>query len=247
MLDEIRSEDDLNKIKILFRDIRFFMGKSVLDGMMGTAYVDDITNPKVAFLKARSYCFMSGNIENDKLKEIIDKNFKNYKLIPSDNLASQIENIYQKDLIKAYRYSIKKNPTFNISKLKRMSNDLGEGFELTKIDKNIADRIKNEKFITITDNYEKYGIGFCCLKKNEIIGVASSNIFYKDGIEVNIKVKEQYRRMGIATAMASKLILECLNQKKKISWDAANTNSVGLAEKLGFKYDSKYRIYSFNN
>lgn len=81
---------------------------------------------------------------------------------------------------------------------------------------------------------------------NKIIGVASSNIFYKDGIEVNIKVEEQYRREGIATAMASKLILECLEQNKKISWDAANMNSVGLAQKLGFKYDSTYHFYSFN-
>lgn len=46
--------------------------------------------------------------------------------------------------------------------------------------------------------------------------------------------------------MASKLILECLKQKRKISWDAANTNSVVLAEKLGFKYDSKYNVYSFD-
>lgn len=47
--------------------------------------------------------------------------------------------------------------------------------------------------------------------------------------------------------MASKLILECLSQEKKVSWNAANTNSVGLAEKLGFEYDSKYNIYSFFN
>ena len=50
---------------------------------------------------------------------------------------------------------------------------------------------------------------------------------------------------GIATAMASKLIIECLNRNKKISWDAANLNSVSLAEKLGFEYDSAYNIYNF--
>lgn len=27
------------------------------------------------------------------------------------------------------------------------------------------------------------------------------NIFYKDGIEVNIKVKDEFRRKGIATAL----------------------------------------------
>ena len=76
-----------------------------------------------------------------------------------------------------------------------------------------------------------------------IIGVVSSNIFYNDGIEVNIKVKEDYRRKGIATTLASLLILNCIKENKKISWDAANLNSVGLAQKLGFEYDSEYDCY----
>ncbi|MDO4963745.1 MAG: GNAT family N-acetyltransferase, partial [bacterium] len=118
-------------------------------------------------------------------------------------------------------------------------------FEILQIDEYLANKIKEEKFINITDDYKNYGIGFCCIYNNEIIGVASSNIFYKDGIEVNIKVKEEYRRKGIATAMASKLIIECLSRNKKISWDASNTNSVRLAQKLGFEYDSEYDIYKF--
>ena len=113
-----------------------------------------------------------------KFKDIINENFKDYKLIPSDNLSKEIEEIYQDNVIKSYRYSIKKNPIFNISKLEKMSNSLENNFELIKIDKCMANKIKKESFINITDDYEKYGIGFCCIKNNEIIGVASSNIFY---------------------------------------------------------------------
>lgn len=246
MLYRITNNTDLSKIVSLFEDIRFYMGHSVLDGVMGEAYVDDILNPKIAFLTVRSYCFISGNIEREKLKDIIDKNFKDYKLIPSDNIAKKIEEIYYNDIIKSQRYSIKKEVVFDINRLKEMSNNLENDFKIIKIDGTLASRIKKKNFINITDDYEKYGIGFCCIYNNEIVGVASSNIFYKDGIEVNIKVDEQYRRKGIATAMASNLILECLEQNKRISWDAANMNSVGLAEKLGFKYDSTYNIYSFS-
>lgn len=135
--------------------------------------------------------------------------------------------------------------SFDKVRLHRMSNSLEKKFKFIQIDEVLADNIKKIEFINITDNYKKNGIGFCCVHNNEIIGVASSNIFYKDGIEVNIKVKEEYRRKGIATAMASKLIIECLNRNKKISWDAANLNSVSLAEKLGFEYDSSYNIYNF--
>lgn len=246
MIYKITNNNDLNKILPLFQDIRFYMGHSVLDGVMGEAYVDNITNPKIAFLVVRSYCFISGTIEKESLKQIIDKNFKNYKLIPSNNISKQLEEIYNNDIHKSQRYSIKKDVEFDKNKLKEMANALESNFKIIKIDQALADRIRKEKFINITDDYKNYGIGFCCMYNNKIIGVASSNIFYKDGIEVNIKVEEQYRREGIATAMASKLILECLEQNKKISWDAANMNSVGLAQKLGFKYDSTYHFYSFN-
>jgi len=79
MIYKIEKERDLLKIKPLFNDIRFYMGNSVLDGIMGEAYVDDIKNPNIAFLVVRNYCFISGNSNENKLKEIIDKKFINYK------------------------------------------------------------------------------------------------------------------------------------------------------------------------
>lgn len=42
--------------------------------------------------------------------------------------------------------------------------------------------------------------------------------------------------------MASKLILNCLEQNKTISWHAKTIASVKLAEKLGFKYHSSYDV-----
>ena len=148
-------------------------------------------------------------------------------------MKKKIENIYQNNIVKAQRYSIKKEVEFNRDKLNDMINELPRNFKLIKINEKLSDRIKKEKFINITDDYEKNGIGYCCMYENEIIGVASSNIFYKDGIEVNIKVKENYRRKGIATAMGAKLILDCLKENKKISWDAANMNSVSTSSKIG--------------
>ncbi len=246
MLQKIIDNSDLKKIEYLFNDIRFFMGRSVLQGLIREAYVDDISNPKVAFLLVKDkYCFLSGTLEKSKLKETIDNNFSKYILIPSDNLCKSIEEIYQDKIIKSERYSMKKDVKFDVIKLEQMTKCLPKEYNLVKIDESLEKRIKQEHFMNITDNYKKYGIGYCCIYNNEIIGVASSNIFYKDGIEVNIRVKEEYRRKGVATAMASKLILECLRKNRKVSWDAANINSVGLAKKLGFEYDSTYNIYKF--
>lgn len=246
MIYKIVTKNDLKKIKPFFNEIRFFMGNSVLDGVMGEAYVDDISNPRIAFLTVRRYCFMSGNIEDDALEKIINENFKNYRLIPNDELAKKIEKIYGNNIKRGQRHSMKKNVIFDLNKLNEMSQKLAKEFALVPIDEELANRIKKQKFVTITDDYKKYGIGFCCMHHNKIIGVASSNIFYKDGIEVTIKVDEKYRRRGIATVMASKLILECLSKNKKVSWNAQTIGSVALAQKLGFEYDSSYNVYRFD-
>lgn len=245
MLQKIIHNGDLNKIEYLFNDIRFFMGRSVLQGLIGEAYVDDLSDSKAAFLTVGKYCFISGTIEKEEVKKAINNNFSKYILIPSDNLCKSIEEIYQNKIIKSERYSMKKDVKFDVTKLEKMSKTLSKEYALVKIDTFLEKRIKQEHFMNITDDYKKYGIGYCCIYNDEIIGVASSNIFYKDGIEVNIRVKDEYRRKGIATAMASKLILECLRENRKVSWDAANMDSVGLAKKLGFEYDSTYIIYKF--
>ncbi|MCI8470179.1 MAG: GNAT family N-acetyltransferase [Clostridia bacterium] len=244
MLEKVENKN-LEKLKNLFIDIRFYMGHSVLDGTMGEAYADNISNPNFAILIVRKYCFMSGNIGKENLHKLIDNKLKQYIIIPSDSLKNIIEEIFKDNINKLERYSIKKNPLFDKQKLQEYIEKAPKEYPIQEIDKNTAEKIKEEKFINITDNYKKSGVGYCCIYNNKIIGVASSNIFYKDGIEVNIKVKDEYRRRGIATALASKLILKCLEENKKISWDAANLWSVGLAKKLGFEYDSTYNIYKF--
>ncbi len=244
MLEKVENKN-LEKLKNLFIDIRFYMGHSVLDGTMGEAYADNISNPNFAILIVRKYCFMSGNIGKENLHKLIDNKLKQYIIIPSDSLKNIIEEIFKDNINKLERYSIKKNPLFDKQKLQEYIEKAPKEYPIQEIDKNTAEKIKEEKCINITDNYKKNGVGYCCIYNNEIIGVASSNIFYKDGIEVNIKVKDEYRRRGIATALASKLILKCLEENKKISWDAANLWSVGLAKKLGFEYDSTYNIYKF--
>lgn len=244
----IRVENkNLEKIRYLFTDIRFYIGKSVLDGEMGQAFVDNIEKPTYAVLLVSKYCFISGIINSEILKDIFNEfSLKNYTIIPSDEVKKVLENTYMENLNKFQRYSLKKNPQFNITKLKSYINDFSEEeFEFVKIDSNIADRIREEEFMLVTDNYRANRIGYCCLYDNEIVGVATSNIFYKDGIEVNIKVKEDYRRKGLATVLTSMLILACLEKNKKVSWDAANLNSLKLATKLGFEFDSEYDCYKF--
>lgn len=243
---EVKNPILLNKIKPFFKDIRFYMGTSALDGSMGQAYTDNLENPKFALLIVRNYCFMSGSITKEKLKKLIDHHLKTYILIPTDPLREMIEKLYQNEIIKSTRHSIKKEVIFDQNKLNKMIKELNPQYHLIKINESIAQQIKDQDFIRITDDYSQNGIGYACYHQQKLIGVASSNIFYQNGIEVNIRVDEAYQRKGIGSALAAQLIIACLQSNKQVSWDAANLKSVGLAEKLGFTYDSPYHTYKFS-
>lgn len=245
------NNSEMNKIEHLFNDIKFYMGKSVLDGLMGEAYTDNLENPTIAYLLVRQYCFINGDSNSELAKQVLQTLPKTCKrIIANDDWNNVIESIYN-DFEKSNRYSLKKEKDiFKKQKLKEFCENLNSEYEVKTIDERIYKLIKADdedpKQMKITDDYMNKGIGVCCFRDDEIVGICSSNIVYKDGIEINIRVKEGYKHKGIGTAMASKLILMCLEKGIYPSWDAANLTSLELAKKLGYNYDSEYTIYKIN-
>jgi RimJ/RimL family protein N-acetyltransferase len=49
----------------------------------------------------------------------------------------------------------------------------------------------------------------------------------------------------MATALASCLLLHCLEDHRQPHWDAANPESCALAEKLGYRKVGEYRAYYY--
>ncbi len=245
------NNNQMNQIEHLFNDIKFYMGKSVLDGLMGEAYTDNLENPTIAYLLVRQYCFINGNSNSVLAKQVLKTIPKTCKrIIANSDWNDIIESTYN-DFEKSKRYSLKKEKNiFNKQQLKEFSEILDKEYEIKKIDEEIYKLIKandeDPKQMKITDDYKNKGIGVCCFRDDEIVGICSSNIIYNDGIEINIRVKEGYKHKGIGTAMASKLILMCLEKGIYPSWDAANLTSLELAKKLGYNYDSEYTIYKIN-
>jgi len=245
------NNNQMYKIEPLFNDIKFYMGKSVLDGLMGEAYTDNIENPTIAYLLVRQYCFINGDSKSNLAKQVIENLPKTCKrIIANSDWHHIIESTYSK-FEKDKRYSLKKQiDVFNKEKLNEYSESLSTEYAIKVIEEKIYDLIKDDNKdpldMKITDDYLNRGIGVCCFRKNEIVGICSSNIIYKDGIEINIRVKQEYKHKGIGTAMASRLILLCLEKGLYPSWDAANLSSLGLAQKLGYNFDSEYIIYKVN-
>ena len=90
------------------------------------------------------------------------------------------------------------------------------------------------------ETFQQRGLGVLALRQGEPVAGASSYSRYRDGIEIEIDTKEAYRRQGLATACAAKLMLCCLERGLYPSWDAATPISVALAEKLGYHFSHAY-------
>lgn len=235
-----------------FKEIKFYMANSALQGYMGDVYVDNLENPNFSFVFIERFCFIDGDA-NSEFAEIALKNIDDYYkvIIAAERWHSKIEKVYKDNFEIDYRFSLKKNTQFDENKLSRYISNFDGNYEIKRIDSKLYAVIqKTDSWVTnlgMSPEYEKNGIGFCAIDKfGEIVAVITSEMVYKKGIEINLKVKETERQKGIATVLASNLILECIKRNIYPSWDAANEKSLKLAEKLGYEFDSKYKIYKIN-
>lgn len=245
-------KENLEVCKKFFKEIKFYMAKTATQGYMGEVWVDNVENPDFSIVLLGRFCFIDGNPKNELVKQVLFNLDNYYKtIIANENWYKIIEEVYKDKYEIDKRFSIKKNTKFDKEKIKMLSSNIKNEYKIEKIDSNNYKLINETNSfstnITMSDNFVNNGIGFCAKnEKNEIVAVIASNGIYDDGIEINIKIEEKDRHKGLGTALGSKMILECLAQNKYPSWDAANLDSVGLAEKLGYEVDSEYRIYKIN-
>ncbi len=72
-------------------------------------------------------------------------------------------------------------------------------------------------------------------------------VFIMMGLKLKLLTDHNHRREGLATVVSAALILDCLENGKYRNWDAANTTSAKLAEKLGYEFDKAYDTYFVDN
>lgn len=226
---------------------------SCLQGYMGNAWVDDIAFPKSTQIITADFCFFAGEPNRELIKNIPRTYSSQFILMVPQNRewVKLLEKEYRGKSQRITRYAIKKEPNiFDKEKLRTFIRKLPSEYILKRIDGEIYNQVKQEEWskdlcsqFSMYPDYEKKGLGFVILHKDTIVSGASSYTVYDKGIEIEIDTKEEYRRRGLALVCASKLILACLERGRYPSWDAANKQSVALAEKLGYHFDKEYVTY----
>ena len=225
-----------------------------LDGEMGRAWVDDPRQPTAAQVYIGGFSFLAGDphapgaaalVNNQPERREIPEVF----LIPQ---GSEWIDLVNGPSQKLQRYSTEPPATrFSKRKLRAYVDGLSGKFEMRRIDEELYYRCLELDFakdfvrgFKDAKHFLNRGIGFVALRGEEIVGGASSFLRYQQGIEVEVSVRTDMRRRGIASACSARLIQASVEMGIYPGWDAANIESIRLAEKLGYRIKSGYTAYS---
>ncbi|PEI79990.1 GNAT family N-acetyltransferase [Bacillus toyonensis] len=244
------------KLVSMFEDFNNVILLSYLQGHMGRAWVNDLENPTVAQVTVGIFTFYTGDPNVKETEELL-RNIpeKMLVIVNSEEWKKRLETFYERKIDKFLRYKFKRNSEFfNRSKLQSFISTLPKGYELRRIDEHIANNSTlhklSEDFTSQFQSVEDYlnrGIGYSILYNGEVICGASSYSIYDKGIKIEVATDLNHRRKGLATVVSAALILDCLEKGKYPNWDAANTTSAKLAEKLGYVFDKAYDTYFVDN
>lgn len=245
-------EDMKKKLLPLFQNMGDTIILACLRGNMGTAWGNDPVNPTAGQVRVGSCIFFAGDFNSEAVYELIHNLPQTAAVVTDNNGWNKcIETTYEGIVKKFSRYAFRKTPEhFDYNLLKSFISAVPKGYELKKVDAAIAHEPSftelsegfTEQFKSIDDFVDK-GVGYCIMHNGQVVCGATSYTVYDDGIEIQIFTHPDHRRKGLASAAASALILDCLDRGKYPSWDAANLNSVALAQKLGYILKGPYDAY----
>ncbi|MCR5809211.1 MAG: GNAT family N-acetyltransferase [Clostridiales bacterium] len=237
---------DTAKAEALFKGMEDSLILSCLQNMMdGKIYVTDPEDPRSAMAYVAGFAFYAGSPDEELAAFTPNGSFE---MVAQDEAWARLLKDKHPCAVTYTRYAIKKDTKFDRKKLEALAASLPSGYEIRRIDADLYRVcLQNELFECCVSNfaserdYLEHGRGFAVMKDGDMVSSASSYSVYREGVEVEIDTVEEERRRGLASAVAAKLILSCLDDGLYPSWDAANMESVRLAQKLGYELKGEYK------
>ena len=226
---------------------------SCLQGIMGEVWADETLSSAKAVLG--DFCFFAGKAHGELIRHEMERDGGSTVLVPRNaEWKKALEEERMADMENSWtwtvRYALKKEQhIFQKESLRQMANGLEPPYELQPLDQKIfaycrANDWCRDWVSQYTDfaHFERLGLGAVVTVDGVPVAGASAYTRYRQGIEIQIDTKKEYRRKGLACAAASRLILDCLDRGLYPSWDAHNKMSLALAQKLGYHFDREYAV-----
>lgn len=245
---------NLSEVSFLFENWEETIIWSCLQGVMGEIWVDNLKQPQSALAllgRFGAFGFLAGQPNIELLETCCGKDII---FVPQhQGWSDLIETTYGLKAHAFTRYATKKDTRFERKKLEQFVASLPADVEIKCIDEELYETCLTEEWsqdlVANYDDYQHYaqlGIGVVALYQGQIVAGASSYSTYKKGIEIEIDTRLDFRRKGLAKALAAQLILTCLDRGLYPSWDAHNKASLALAQQLGYTFSHEYQAYKID-
>lgn len=227
---------------------------SFLQGYMGAAWADHPLSPRAAKIVVGDFCLFAGEPDAELIRHRPGSMHGFMILAPqNESWCQAIEQTLGEQVRRVTRYATWKDPaTFHRGDLERLAAVSDPNFQLQSIDGPLFHLLRAEEWsrdlcsqFADDADYAQRGIGVAALYRGTPVAGASSYTIYRDGIEIEIDTREDFRRQGLATACGARLILNCLDRGLYPSWDAHTSASLALAEKLGYRLERPYPAYEW--
>ncbi|BCN29070.1 GNAT family N-acetyltransferase [Anaeromicropila herbilytica] len=229
---------------------------------IGEAWMDE--NHNRIILVENSF-YIDGQLPDKELmdfvmKQVLRKELNLFYIIPQNiEMSTYCDKYYNQDndqysIIKSERHlmDIDMNK-ISQDTLMNFISDLPEQYQLKPITEELFYTARNtdkylNNFISLFhdyDDFEKEGYGYFILDGSDIIAGISSYARYKDGVEVQIAVKPEYRGQHLARSLGATFILESKKRGLYPWWDCANPTSEHIAMELGYVLKQVNPIYKY--
>jgi GNAT superfamily N-acetyltransferase len=224
-----------------------------IEGQMGKVFVDDLDHPRVFKIETGPFFYFSGKPDSAASREMLAGITPYTLFMPSaPGWVEAARSIHAENLLEIDRYSFSSQnlSPIHLGRLER-SSPYRESIQpmTAQFARRYADLFwGTDHFIELfmydsPDDFNRRSAGFYLADGGELIAAAYGSLACSLGLEVSIYVAESYRCQGIATALASRLLLWCLERGLEPHWDAANPESCKLALKLGYTPLGSYNAY----
>lgn len=266
------NKSESEKVRPLFKKLDYnLIISAVIEGTSpGRIYVDDIINPKTAFLCSVEGYYLAGHTDNDLFNNslnrlIVERIFAGHTIRKDETDISvgfhpeswrdKMEVIFRgRSPLEALRRH------YVCSELKAVDwrDQIPKGFSIQRV----GERLLREVGLKIPDHVTEWmeinwgsiedfmqkGFGFCMLHGKEVVSWCIADCVSGNACEIGIHTRPDYRRRGLATLTAAATVDYCLSHGfMLVGWhcDEYNLGSRGVAEKVGFVKERNYVQYYY--
>lgn len=221
------------------------MVRACLQGTMGEVVTWGANS---ALAAVGDFCYLAG----EPVPELIGRCSAPILVPCSEGWTERIEAALGERAVPFTRYATRHEPeNFNYRKLFAFTTAVPKEFSMIPVDKDVYFALMEREWsrdlcgcFKDAEDFLKRGLGFVITMGGGIpVAGATSYAACRGAIEIEIDTRPDVRKQGLATACGAKLILECLKRGLYPGWDAHDSRSLALAEKLGYRLDRPYTAF----